>query len=132
MANKTTVFRVQDVDGRGPWKPGFSSKWVEDREDPSEFDKLLPIYAEFPNLQTLLRPGFHVGVGCTSIEQLKRWITRNEYKTLKKHGYKCVAIKVDKIVAESAIQCVFERKAPLRIDCRLAKFWTKADKVQNG
>lgn len=30
---KRKIYRVQDADGRGPFKPGFSRKWVIDRDD---------------------------------------------------------------------------------------------------
>ena len=33
------VYRIQDNEGRGPWKPGFSSQWVIERED---LENLLP------------------------------------------------------------------------------------------
>ena len=118
---QTVVYRVQDSDGRGPWKPGFSNSWVADREDESEFDYLKPIFVEFPKFNSMLRPGYHVGVGCTSLEQLRRWITRSEYETLRKYGYRCVAILADRIVAESDIQCVFERSKPLRKGCKPAR-----------
>lgn len=108
-----TVYRVQDREGRGPWRPGFSNQWVEDRSE-DEFDALLPIMFEFPDLQRRLRPGFHVGVGCTSLDKLRRWITASEWSTLRRFGYRCYAIVPDRIVAESETQCVFESAKPLR------------------
>lgn len=108
-----TVYRVQDNEGRGPWRPGFSNQWVEDRPE-SEFAALRPIMFEFPDLQQRLRPGFHVGVGCTSLDKLRRWITPSEWITLQRFGYRCYAIVPDRIVAESEIQCVFESSKPLR------------------
>jgi hypothetical protein len=38
------VYRIQDKKGRGPYRPGFSSQWVEDRDD---HDNLFPWYQEF-------------------------------------------------------------------------------------
>lgn len=35
----TTIYRVQDAEGRGPWRPGFSKYWVCDRDD---HDVLIP------------------------------------------------------------------------------------------
>jgi hypothetical protein len=108
-----TVYRVQDRDGRGPWRPGFSMQWVEDRPK-SEYAQLRPIMLEFPDLLDRLRDGFHFGVGCTSLEKLRRWITKSEWQTLRKFGFRCFAIEPDKIVAESDIQCVFESRQPLK------------------
>jgi hypothetical protein len=107
------VYRVQDSMGRGPWKPGFSSQWVEDRPE-SEFEALQPIHVQFPSILSQLRPGFAVGVGCESLEQLRRWITAAEWETLKNWGYSCCVIQPDRIVAKSDIQCVFECRKPIR------------------
>jgi len=38
------VYRVQDKEGRGPWRPGFSQIWVETRLDHMF---LPPWYVEF-------------------------------------------------------------------------------------
>jgi hypothetical protein len=38
------VYRVQDVEGRGPWRPGFSRLWVRDRDD---HDNLRPWVEQF-------------------------------------------------------------------------------------
>ena len=108
-----TVFRVQDREGRGPWRPGFSMQWTEERPA-SEYAALKPIIVEFPDLLSKLRSGFHFGVGCTSLEKLRRWISASEWKTLQGFGFDCFAITPDRIVAESEIQCVFESKKPLR------------------
>lgn len=108
------VFRVQDRAGRGPWKPGFSSRWVEDRED---HDNLAPWPYELGDAP--LRDhisGMAMGCGCLSLEQLRRWFTPSEYRTLQKHGYRAVKMTVGRVLASSEIQCVFERVKPLRED----------------
>ena len=46
-----TVYRVQDADGRGPFKPGFSHQWVEERAD---HENLLPWFNILNNPQRLL------------------------------------------------------------------------------
>ena len=43
------VYRIQDSNGRGPWKPGFSHVWVEDRCD---LVNLRPIVIDFPDIET--------------------------------------------------------------------------------
>lgn len=113
MANSCEVFRVQDKDGRGPWKPGFSHQWVEDRED---HNNLKPWFLEFGDVRRLAICGMSLGSGCRTLEQLQRWFTHSEYKTLLKLGYRAVRIKVGRILASSDIQCFFERSKPLNED----------------
>ncbi len=105
------VFRVQDRDGRGPWKPGFSRRWVEHRPD---HDNLPPWFYEFGDVRRRAIFGAYLGCGCRTLEQLRRWITQSEYATLAGHGYRAVRLEVGRILAESSVQCVFERAAPLR------------------
>ena len=107
------VYRIQDKDGRGPWKPGFSRRWVEDRPD---HDNLPPWYVEFGPVHHRVLYGEEMGSGCKTLEQLRRWFTPSEYKTLKMHGYRAVRLEVGRILAESGIQCVFGRAKPLRED----------------
>ena len=100
------VYRVQDKDGRGPWKPGFSAVWCEDRED---HENLLPWYSEFGAVHEKAIYGMTVGSACRTLKQLRRWFTESEYKTLKKHGYRCVKLQVGRVIAESEIQLFVER-----------------------
>lgn len=106
-----TIFRVQDKDGRGPWKPGFSHKWVKDRDD---HDNLVPWLYEFGRVDRTANYGMAIGCGCLTLEQLRRWFTPTEYETLRRFGYRAVKMEAGRILAESDIQCVFERAKPLR------------------
>jgi hypothetical protein len=47
---------------------------------------------------------------------LRRWFTRTEYAALRGYGYQAVRLQVGRILAESPIQCVFERSKPLARD----------------
>lgn len=114
------VYRVQDKGGRGPWKPGFSHRWVKSRDD---HNLLHPWYVEFPNL--VLPKNTNIGIGCANIIHLRRWFTLDEYKTLTKHGYKAVKIVVDYVLAESDKQLVFSRKKPLRSEVQIFKLYEK-------
>lgn len=108
------VYRVQDRDGRGPWKPGFSQRWVEDRTD-EEYAALAPWPIEVMlELQASGR-GRHIGYACESLEQLRRWFRPGEYKTLLRYGYRAVKLEVDEVMARSETQCAFARSKPLRI-----------------
>lgn len=109
-----TIYRVQDASGRGPWRPGFSDQWVEARPD---HGNLPPCYIEFGLVSEKALPWEYVGCGCgcRTLEQLRRWITASEYHTLLRHGYQAVAVKADRILGESSIQCVFATREPLKI-----------------
>ncbi len=109
------IYRVQDRKGRGPWKPGFSSKWVEDRATEAEYDALAP-----PPVHVMLAlnekaAGKPMGYGCTSLDHLRLWFQPGEYQTLRRFGYRAVKMKVDQILLEMPTQCAFVRSLPLRM-----------------
>lgn len=111
----TAVCRVQDADGRGPFKPGFSHWWVEERAD---HDNLVPWLQQFGRVDRLVAVKRNMGCACKTLEQLRRWFTPSEYATLRRYGYQAVEMDVDRVLAESLIQCVFQRSKPLREDVR--------------
>lgn len=103
------IYRIQDRQGKGPYKPGFSHKWaIEDKDT----QLLPPWYFQFGNIH-LKRKFKWFGCGCRSLDQLTKWFTEQEYKTLLKLNHECYKIEVDEVIAESDIQLVFSRKLPL-------------------
>jgi hypothetical protein len=111
MKRKQIIYRIQDKEGRGPFRPGFSKYWVSERPE-VELALLKPPHVEFPDM--VLRAGWHFGCGCESLEKLRMWFLPCEYHTLLSYGYRCVSMEIDRIAAKSAYQCVFERDRPLR------------------
>lgn len=111
-----TIYRVQDLVGRGPWKPGFSHTWTEDRTV-DEYMALQSWVDEF-GLGILRHrlAGAHMGCGCRTLGQLRRWILKTEYDRLRAKGYRAVQMQIDRVLAESEVQCVFERVKPLSED----------------
>lgn len=107
----TEIVRIQDRAGRGPWKPGFSHRWVEDRPD---HYALVPWYQEMGRVDRLAIAGMHIGCGCRTEEQLRRWFTLTEYERLVAFGYQAVRMQVGRILGSSETQVVFERARPLR------------------
>ena len=107
------VLRVQDKDGRGPWKPGFSQRWVEDRPE-EVYATLVPWPVQFIDVLRRSNVGMSLGCGCRTLDQLRHWFTPGEYAKLRNLGYSAVKMEVDHVLAESDIQCVFERAKPLR------------------
>lgn len=107
--------RVQDSDGRGPFKPGFSQVWCDDSGDP----QLPPWFEEFPGLLERVKREagrYHYGCGCRTVEQIERWFTPAERIRLFLLGYKLVSMDVDRVLAESKNQLVFLRDKPLTED----------------
>lgn len=103
------VYRVQDAEGRGPFKPGMSHRWVEPRDD---HDKLLPWPLEFGAIHKKLYSWEHAGSACTQLKDLRRWFTESEYETLVKLGYRAVRLEGARILARSETQVFFGRAKP--------------------
>ena len=107
------IFRVQDADGRGPWKPGFSSQWMDRTRD----EWLPPIYDELNihphHLGRLVPRGMNAGCGCRTMDGLRRWFSRAELRRLSRHGYSVVRVVPDKILAETPTQVLFGCFKPL-------------------
>jgi hypothetical protein len=108
------IYRVQDQDGRGPWKPGFSNTWVEDHDE--EWLKSRPAWWQEFGMAPMHKAvsGMVFGSGCVSVEQLRHWFSPTEYQKLKGFGYQAVKLEVGRILAQSGIQVVFERARPLQ------------------
>lgn len=110
--SSTKVFRVQDAEGRGPWRPGFGYRW----EGPyrPDLENLKPPWVEFgPGLFAQMVLAEHYGSGCLTQEQLRRWFTEPEYRRLIGLGFQAVELDADRIIAASKIQCFFARWKPL-------------------
>lgn len=110
------VYRVQDSEGRGPFRPGFSHWWVEERPD---HDNLVPWMQQFGH-DAIPRTGWpfgkHFGCACRTLGQLRRWFTASEYATLQRFGFQAVSMEADRVLHESEIQLLFQRAKPLRAD----------------
>jgi hypothetical protein len=104
---------VQDSEGRGPYKPGFSDKWADlDGHDFQTFMQEFPSIMSKINLRFSLLGG-HFGCGFRTMKQLHTWFSGNELKKLEEYGYSIVGINPDDVLAESDKQLVFWCKKPL-------------------
>ena len=85
----TRKLRIQDADGRGPWRPGFSHYWI----DPNKDDSLCPpMMLEFPRWRAKLdhaasRGLVHVGCYVDGVRGLHRWFTPDELSRLARLGF---------------------------------------------
>ena len=114
------IYRMQDADGRGPWKPGFSKNWVEERDD---FINLVPIFLQCGMVFKEVLYGEYSGCGCETIEQAQRWFAPGEYEKLLSFKYQFVAMEVNRIITKTPIQLYFGRAIPMNQDFEIVNLY---------
>jgi hypothetical protein len=111
-----TLWRIQDGEGRGPFKPGFSHKWIDTRRT-GVAAELPPIYEALGvapgELWRLIPERMHAGCACRSAEELAIWFSRSERRRLWRYGYRIVVFEPDLVLAEPPHQVVFAQFRPL-------------------
>ena len=115
------VCRIQDADGRGPYKPGFSHVWSEREYGPD------PVFIAFPGIMTRAQKivndrGGAVGCAFRTLNQASEWFSPSEVLTLAKHGYSLCWIEPDEILAENDDQLVIWTALPLA-KAKIATGW---------
>lgn len=109
------ILRVQDETGRGPWRPGFSDKWV----DTWRTTQLPPIYDEIPHFVDLVNKahhaGFHIGCAVRGREGLLAWFSPMELLRLADFGYGIVDARSCEIFAETPNQVLIGSREKLRM-----------------
>ena len=111
--NENELIRIQDKDGRGPWRPNFSKIWL-DKAGP---DLGLPVYEDFENFNCIIKKAHSQGkyLGCAMREEnLSLWFTKNEIRKLKKLGFDFVSCRNVEILAENKRQAIIASKLPLK------------------
>lgn len=112
------IYRWQDTEGRGPYRPGLSLYWkAPDHEarNPAMQDEFgWDVFAK-------VSPREHRGCAFRSPEQMREWFTLEERDRIALLGYQFVAMDVDRIVAESPRQVVFARRRPLRFGAEVVR-----------
>jgi hypothetical protein len=109
-----SVYRIQDQDGRGPFRPGFSHIWLD--EDIGERYQRNRSWMEEFGADLIARlglPGEFYGSAVRHREELNGWFSTTEQRRLKHMGFHIVVLDADRILAESTIQVVFARSRPL-------------------
>lgn len=109
---RVEVLRVQDAEGRGPYRPGFSHRW----SDPNGFD-CPPWWEELglgmAEAHARCVSGYHWGCAFTSRKQLEAWFNAKERRALDRLGYRVAFILPSIIAAETPRQIVIGTRAPL-------------------
>jgi hypothetical protein len=107
----TLVCRIQDAEGRGPYRPGFSHRWSEREDGPD------PVFVAFPGIMAIAQQkvnkyGGAVGCAFRTLEQAANWFSPSEVLTLAKHGYSLCWMRPDEILAEDDDQMVIWTQTP--------------------
>ena len=108
----TKIYRVQATDGRGPWRPGFSHKWIEADASAGRLTETVMDLMPIEQIRAL-PDDQHYGCGCRSLDVLLSWFTPRERVLLFILGYRIVELQVDAVLAESSSQVFFSRQRPL-------------------
>ena len=108
----SVVYRIQDADGRGPWKPGLSRFWVVPRMD---HENLLPWTCSVTKtrLSDWQQKYRFLGCACKTADDLRRWFLREEYETVRRMGYQAVKLVGCDVLWQDETQCVIARRQPL-------------------
>lgn len=103
-------YRVQDREGRGPFKPGMSDRW----RDPEGRD-FPPVHVEFGlGWRDEIPAGWHAGCAFRDLAQTAAWFSPWECDRLDTLGYRLVALSGCRALRESAHQLIIVRPRPLR------------------
>lgn len=109
------MLRIQDAEGRGPWRPGFSQFWI----DPDKDDSLCPpMMVEFPNWREAIglaqAQGLtHFGCCVLGVGGLHRWFTPPEMCRLRQYGYFLVDASMLKPILRGKSQIIGASRKPL-------------------
>jgi hypothetical protein len=103
------LWRIEDADGRGPFRPGFSHRWRSPagKDFPPPWVEAGISVADFSDLFT---DGFQGGCACRSRRDLHQWFNFRERERLSKLGFRTVCFTPDRILLETPTQVVFERR----------------------
>lgn len=99
------LYRIQDDQGRGPFKPGESLLWsdTDGEARPFDLDTLLAA-------RSRLRGAERMATACRTMEQLQQWFSPTEMRTLREMGYRLVRVRPHRILGENDNEVFFAMK----------------------
>lgn len=111
---RIVLLRMQDINGRGPWKPGLSDQWVDHER---RFD-LPALQEDFgfdlkPMVDAAFKRGLHIGTAVRGAEIFNQWFTPTERVKLAMLGYRIVDASACEILGETQYQAVIGSAEPL-------------------
>lgn len=109
------LYRIQDVSGRGPWRPGFSHMWIDPEKDDRDCP---PMMVEFPQWQRQIaravgRGLMHYGCCVSGEIGIRRWFTTSEIERLKIHGFSLVDASSLEPICKGKAQIIGASRWPL-------------------
>lgn len=108
------ILRVQDRNGRGPWRPGFSDRWT----DAWRITLPAPIYDEVPNFRNIVneasKAGLHIGCASRGFKGLALWFSQIELLRLYEYGFQVFDASECDVLAETETQVLLSSKKPLK------------------
>lgn len=108
------LLRVQDQHGRGPYQPGFSSRWV----DAFRTSQHPPIYEERPDWLDICRraqsKGAYVGCAVDGMDALLTWFSPMELVRLHDFGFHIVDCSACEVLIRTPTQVVVSSRQPLK------------------
>jgi hypothetical protein len=119
-----SVYRVQDHNGRGPFRPGFSQVWCD--KDFAIGVWPHPTWMEEFGADLILKhrqPGEYYGSAVRTREALNGWFSSTEQRRLKHLGFKIVEMDIARVLAESTCQLVVARFVPLYVGITIHPWW---------
>ncbi len=108
------LVRVQDSEGRGPWRPGFSESWTSE----SRVTFFPPIYSELGAVRfkrivdRAHADGLHIGCA-VSLRRLHEWFADDEREALIGFGFRLVSADGCKQLATTQSQRLIGSPRPL-------------------
>lgn len=119
------IIRVQDRNGRGPYRPGFSHVW-SDPDGPVVLPWWTELGLDFEAAHAAMTTEFHNGCGFRTRGQLHAWFSDKELRALDRHGFCLAAVNADKVYAETPTQIVFGSVQPLSRPLGWCKLMSRA------
>ncbi|HEY6038670.1 MAG TPA: hypothetical protein VIV58_30515 [Kofleriaceae bacterium] len=108
------VYRIQDHEGRGPFRPGFSQTWLDDVErvgPPTWMEEFgWDAAREAPD-------GAQVFSAVRTISGIRKWFSDTERPRLYALGYRLVEVPNAVVIRESEHQLLCWRGVPLSMAC---------------
>lgn len=117
------VYRMQDADGRGPWRPGLGHLWSDQGSTIHLDHSFQPFNPQ--SVQNALKASptlRYFGFGCRTVDALRDWFTPKELDTLLGMGFRAVELEAERMLLENRRQLLFARSKPLTVDARPIRF----------
>lgn len=110
-----TRLRIQDAEGRGPWRPGFSAMWADLEKDDSMCP---PVTLDFPQMFAQIAKARRDGLryfGCcvAGVRGIHRWFTPLEIARLRALGFRLVDAEPLTPIGVSPSQILGASRLPL-------------------